>query len=302
MDLKPFKYVVTLAEEGNFSKAAKRLFMAQSSLSQYIAKLEDELAVELFDRSGQPITLTPAGKTYIKTAYEILYLESQLNADLHQLQTEDHGLLKIGITRYWGGLLLPRILPDFQKRFPNMKIKILEGTTTEMQQAIDKKQVDMAFFTPLTADIKIDQHHYEKILREEIKVAVDPRLLKSNRRNNHSLSPQDLQHLPFVILHKGQRMRQLVDYLFEDFTEEPIIMMETQNITTAYKLASSGIGATIIPERITELTNAYSTVHHYSLGDKRAFWELYAIYNQSQLSYNYIRYLITLAKNAFQNN
>ena len=296
---KQYQYVIEVAETGNFSKAAENLFMAQSSLSQYIKKLEKELGVTLFDRSTQPVKLTEAGKSYLKTAYDITFLEKQLLNQLETFQQVKKKKIILGITRYWGSLLLPRILPAFQKRYPFIQLEMKEGKTKDLIDWLDNKRIDIAFFTASSQD---SQHFsfYEEtfLLREEIQLAVSSQLLESYHLSNQKMTPQRMMQLPLLTLRKGQKLRGIFDEFAKEAKDKPTIIMETENITTAYKLASVGTGATLIPEKILELTSPFDEVLHLSF-EKPAFWELKAFTLKDSTTNEACDYLMLLAQKAF---
>lgn len=291
---KKYLYVIVLAESGSFSQAARQLYIAQSSLSQYIKNLEHDLGVSLFLRK-QPLQLTDAGKKYLQTAYEIQYLEKQLTQQLNLLQPVKKGFLTIGITRYWGGLLLPRILPDFQQHYPGIELKIVEGRTFEVTQKLP--ELDVAFLTP-PQNWKNTALRQEKILEEEIKIAVQPELLPLSLQNHDSLANEVISHFPLILLHKKQKLRQIADDILKTTKKGPKIFMETENITTAYKIASTGLAATFVPERINELTPPFKRVALYHL-ERPIFWELAALRPKEKHQPEYVDYLVMLAKKAF---
>lgn len=292
---KNYHYVITVAETGSFSKAANQLFIAQSSLSQYIKKLEDDLGVTLFDRKTKPIMPTKAGQQFLKTAYEIQYLEKQMKKQLTQLQTVKKGRLSIGITRYWGSLLLPRILPDFQIRYPEVDLKIIEGRTSDILQCLEKKQVELAFLTPPTKISENDHFQYDVIYHEEILLAIQQSLLQKNCQPLSPIQFDQLEQLPFILLRKGQKMRQIADSVFQNSSSSPKIVMETENITTAYKLASVGFGATFVPKGINELTSPVGPIQHIPF-DTPLYWSLAVMYEKNTSTTEFFDYLLLLSK------
>ncbi|MGM0212563.1 LysR family transcriptional regulator [Enterococcus sp. AZ109] len=298
---KNYHYVITVAETGSFSKAAKQLFIAQSSLSQYIKNLEEDLGVFLFDRRTKPITLTQAGEQFIKTAYEIRYLEEKMQKQLTQLQVVKMGSLKIGITRYWGSLLLPRILPEFQARYPEVELKIIEGRTIDVMERLAKKQVDIAFFTPPNHYTPDDKFTYDVIYREEIMLALQQKILPGKNQLPEKIHLDQLRKIPFILLRKGQKLRQIADVYFQASDLLPTILMETENITTAYKLASVGFGATLIPSRINELTNPVGPIQHVHF-EKPIYWSLAAVYEKDLTTTDFFDYLLMLSKRNILSN
>ena len=112
MDLREQKYVCTLAELGNLTRAAERLYISQPALSIYITNLEKNLGTPLFDRSGKKFTLTYAGEQYVKRAEKMLELEREFNEEIEKISRETAGRIRLGISQRRGCLFLPPVLAE----------------------------------------------------------------------------------------------------------------------------------------------------------------------------------------------
>ncbi|MCI1987415.1 MAG: LysR family transcriptional regulator [Lactobacillus sp.] len=291
MGSKRYDYVIAVAECGSFSAAAKRLFISQSSLSQYVKNLEIALGVTLFDRDTRPLQLTAAGQRYLSTAYRVSRLETQLQGDLTMLQPVLTTTLRLAVTRYWGALILPRVLPAFQRRFAKVHIKIVEGRTRELMAALTEGRVDLAFLTaPETLEAGLA---CVPLLQEAITVAVQPECLPPAVAEQRVLTPEMLQTVPFILLHRGQKLRQIAEEVFTRGL--PPVLMTTENITTAYKLASTGLAATFVPERIANLTPPLRPIPHYAL-QTPVHWQLDAVYPKALAARPDISALVRLAE------
>ena len=111
------EYVLTLAEEKSFSKAAQKLYVTQPSLSQFIKNLEKELRVPIFDRSTSPIRLTPAGEAFVNAARKIKAIEDELNQQIADLTNLNTGDLRIGTSPFRASCLLPKSIAKFQELY-----------------------------------------------------------------------------------------------------------------------------------------------------------------------------------------
>ena len=118
MNTKQLQYVQTLARIGSFSGAAAELGISQPSLSQYVKKIEQELGVELFRRTGNQLSLTAAGEVYLEAGRRMLDEEAQMNARLGDLKADRRGVLRIGAAPFRTSSLLPRAIAAFRERFP----------------------------------------------------------------------------------------------------------------------------------------------------------------------------------------
>ena len=142
------RYFLLLSEELNFRSAAQKLNITQQSLSGHIKKLEEHLGVSLF-QYGPPLTITQEGLLLQKHAREIIAKERALEYDMLEMQTQKIGTLNLGTTYARAQFLLPPIISDFQKKYPLIKINLLEGNTPEIERALSKGLLDVTIgFAP----------------------------------------------------------------------------------------------------------------------------------------------------------
>ena len=134
MNLKQFQYVIILAEEGSFSKAAEKLHIAQPSLSQYIKKIETQIGFELFERSSSDVVVTEAGKIFINAARNILHQEKQLTSQRADLANPNIGQVVVGIAPTRCQYLMPEIVRRFQAIYPGMYIVVEERFMKELME------------------------------------------------------------------------------------------------------------------------------------------------------------------------
>ena len=144
MNSKQLKYVLALAREGNFSRAADALGITQPSLSQYIKKIEKEIGLELFDRANGDIRLTDAGRIYIDAGRKILDLEHQMENSFTDLAENKTGSMIIGAAPYRAAGMLPAIARAFQQIHPGMHLVVREGTTAELTEGMEHGEYDLA--------------------------------------------------------------------------------------------------------------------------------------------------------------
>ena len=136
------EYFVVAAEELNFTKAAKRLFISQQSLSNHIANMEREFGVSLFNRTT-PLTLTYAGQRLLVRARRLLTYKDETYHELADIKDFTVGQLSIGLSHTRGRVILPHVLPAYRKRFPNIHLNILEGNTAQLEAALLHGDVDL---------------------------------------------------------------------------------------------------------------------------------------------------------------
>lgn len=138
MDLNKLNYIIVIAEEKSFSKAAKKLFISQPALSQYVSTIENELNMKIFDRNKYPIKLTVAGEVFIKNAKELLNLKAKMIRDINSSTKVFSGTLKIGISPFRSPYILPNILSQMKKLYPDIKLFIVEKYAKELEKLLEK--------------------------------------------------------------------------------------------------------------------------------------------------------------------
>lgn len=148
MNFTSLKYFTILAEELNFTKASKKLYISQQALSTHINRLERHFGSKLFIRTT-PLELTPAGQCLYSFAKETLLYEEQVTEQIRSLSKPNNSELTLGTTLSRGNILMPVILPPFQSRFPEVKINLIQSSSEFVEQLLLDKKVDVIIgFTP----------------------------------------------------------------------------------------------------------------------------------------------------------
>lgn len=251
MLFKYYDYIVTVAKYNNISKAAKELFVSQSTLSRMINRLEEELGITIFDRSRNPLTLTPAGECYLRYTGEMVALKKKMLQELNTLNPERKSTITIGFSISYSCDFLPYILPEFYQKYPNTKIIVKEMPTGYLEENLLKNTLDLAV---LCGNTFADNLNCEYLETQRILLIVPknhPLYYKMNGMTYATLGMEDMQKLnnePFITLAPNEGMRIVSDYFFKKYHITPNIVMEAPDTATAYSLAVSGIGLTLISD------------------------------------------------------
>jgi len=257
MELRVLEYAIALAQQKNFSKAAEKLHIAQPSLSQQIKKLEQEVGVALFERRPGDIELTYAGRRFIDQAAKILDHVEQLKKEMIDVADMKKGELIIGSLPITGSHILPLALPLFQKKYPGIKLILIEDSTSNLESLTAKGQTDISLLSLPIIDLGIDRI---PLLEEEILLAV-PQNHPSAKRKTVNLS--DFKEESFILLKKGQGFRQIAEQLCHQAGFHPHVAFESTNIETIQSLVSAGMGVSFVPkmvsrsQRLQEITPVY---------------------------------------------
>lgn len=153
MKLRQFEYVLALAEQLHFERAAAKTFVSQSTLSTMIARLESELGILIFNRSTKPISLTKEGEELLPRIRLILKEVESLSAIVEEMKGEVKGTLSIAAIPTIAPFVLPRVLWKFAQHFSNIKIEFRELITDQIMKGIQAREIDIGVIaTPVSAD------------------------------------------------------------------------------------------------------------------------------------------------------
>ncbi|MCC8075470.1 MAG: LysR family transcriptional regulator [Clostridiales bacterium] len=144
MELKELEYVITIAKEGSISKAAERLYMAQSSLSQFLARYEAELNTKIFVRTSSGVRPTYAGEIFIRNAQQMLQQYHRVKAELQENNRPKGGRIEFGISTFRGTSLIPPVLRRFSLEYPDVEVVIHEHDSIYLQRKMSLGELDMA--------------------------------------------------------------------------------------------------------------------------------------------------------------
>lgn len=265
MNAKQYNYVLVLAREGSFSKAAETLNITQPSLSQYIKRLETEVGLDLFDRTNGDVRITDAGRVYIEAGRRILDIEHQMENAFSDLAEHKAGSLIIGAAPYRSASMMPLIASTFQKLHPGMHLIVREGTTAELVDGMEHGEYDLAL-TLLPIDKRI--FNYEKVVEEELILAVPSShqqfpVSQVAGRKYPCIDVTMLDKKSMVLLTDTQYMqKQLQDILIDKkisiHTAAVVKSLEAQ-----IEFVKTGVGMALVPSGIERFCND-SSVSFYS--------------------------------------
>ncbi|WP_460219515.1 LysR substrate-binding domain-containing protein [Psychroserpens sp. MEBiC05023] len=279
MTITQLHYVLAIAEHKNFTKAAEKCFVTQPTLSTQIQKLEDELDVQIFDRSKKPIELTDVGRKIVQQAKNIVDESDRIQDIVDQQKGFIGGEFRIGIIPTIMPTLLPMFLKNFIKKYPKVKLKIEELTTEEIITRITDGHLDAAIAaTPLEHD-SIKEHvlYYEPFVGY---IPNDHRL-----KDKKKIDVADLDINDMLLLEDGHCFRDGVINLCKAFKshEDDQFQLESGSIETLVKLSNEGLGMTLLPYLNTlDLNEKMSSqLHHFN--EPSPAREVSIIYHKNEL-------------------
>lgn len=242
MELRQLKYFLKAKELSNFTEAAKVLNISQSTLSQQIKQLEDELNVPLFNRIGKRITLTEAGDIFGEYALQSINRANEGVLVLRDLKNLNTGKITIGVI-YSMRILFAKTLIEFAKQYPNIKIQVVFGTTKDLLEKLNLHQFD--FILSFHEETKEPHLKYQTLLKSNMVLVTSK---KSSLAKKSSISLNEVAKLPLALPFSGYST---IQFFVESFSEKnlsPNICMEINDIPTLFEVIKTGHWHTILSD------------------------------------------------------
>ena len=287
------KYVYEVYKERSFTKAAQNLYISQPSLSARIKKIEEIIGEPLFDRSTTPLQLTEVGKEYIEAAEEITQIEQRVENYINDLAGLKTGNLAVGASTLFAAYVVPSLITQFNQKFPDVHIQLIEGNTAELEEMLGSNALDFV----------IDNYHYDSILynkelycEENILLAVPKHFAVNEELGMYQLSYKNIKNknylnqkypavplgrfadLPFIMLTQGNDTRTRGDRLCRNVGFKPNIVLEFNQQSTAYMASSTQLGATFISDILVSQLPTFENLVYYKLDGEEAKRKVFFYY------------------------
>jgi DNA-binding transcriptional LysR family regulator len=245
VEVRQIEYVVAVAEEGSFTRAAQRCHVAQSALSQQVARLERELGTKLFERTSRSVRLSEAGTTLLPHAIQILEDMASARAALDQLAQIITGRLRIGMTQTANKTLdVVGAIGEFHHRYPAVALATMSGPEYELVEEVQAGHLDIALAALNPHSIRPGLI-FSPLADPEPLVAVVPATHPLARRRRVRLA--ELASSEFVEFRARTVLRNMVDDAFIDGGIQRRSAFEVGQITDIIDYVGSGLGVAIIP-------------------------------------------------------
>ena len=299
MDLYQLKYVIEIASMHSISRAAENLFISQSTLSQFLTKLEAELGVSLFERRRNEMALTAAGKLYVETCKQMLQQKEELYHQLSNMAQSKTGSFTVGITPQWGAVAYSHIIGSFQDAYPYIHVSVIEETAIPLIRLLKEGQIDMGII-PLADNSSLPP---ESILlqAEELVLAI-PRDHASSSPLNYtkeglpSIDAAALINEPMIFSQTKTTIRQLENQYFSSRKITPHIVAEINSHPASLIMVEQNLGSTFVPVSCMAPSEKIVYAHAVPLVQ----WFVVIAFRKGFTLHQSEQYFISLVKNFFR--
>ena len=242
MEIRQLKYFLRVAETLNFSEASRKLYITQSTLSQQISHLEQEIGMPLFERNSHEVCLTEAGRELLPYAQSTVSASEACMDHMNDLKQMLAGELNIGVTFSFSNIM-SETLRTFLHTYPNVKLNIQYKTMQELIDSLKRRELDLVLaFKPLKTDKSIDSrsifsNRLAAIVNSSHPLAKEP-----------SVKLAALERYDLVLPSKGLQARNAFDYMADGKDLDFRIKMEVNNVNIIFDLLKSSSFVTVLSE------------------------------------------------------
>jgi DNA-binding transcriptional LysR family regulator len=248
MELRQLRYLVALADERHFTRAATREHIAQPALSQQIRRLEQEVGLALVERTTRRVTITEAGRTLVARARRILSEVDAANAEMQALAGVRAGRVTVGTMHTMGPVDVSLALAVFHERHPGVELTVREQSSEELAEMLRDDVLDLAF---LSVTDRMESHELglHQLVSEELVVILP---------GDHSLAGEgevrmvDLADEHFIAYREGARLRELLTFAARHAGFEAQVKLESNESERIRRMVARHMGVAILPRSDAE--------------------------------------------------
>ncbi len=297
MNFREMSYITAIAKYQNITKAAEALHISQPGLSKFLSNIENELGLKLFDRADKKYIPTYAGQRYLEYSHKITDMKSSLDAELSDIIKRNIGVLNIGLPNMRCAFMLPKTLPVFSRKYPNVKVNIFEGTSAVIDVKLLEGDIDLAFYSK---PHELNSHiEYETLASEELLICTCRNHKVKNYAVSGRLNLSALREERLILLSPEQRTGQISRHYLKESNIPLSNSITTNNMPAVISLTENGWGISFIFESHLRWHSPKPEIDTYSFGDDGVFSDFVAATRSGSYIPEYTRYFISQAKKLY---
>lgn len=261
IEFRNIAYILAVSEEHSFSRAAEKYYISQPALSKAVSKVEQQLGIVLFDRGSFPLRLTSEGQQVIEYFRRIQSVQTELSDYCEAYHRQKKSEMRIGAPSFFCTYILPPLITAFREEHPEVSIRLIETNAHDLKEFLRAGVLDLGLSVESDGLAELD---FSILQYEQIILAVPRALAVNHTLSDCVLTPENLKNgrfssadIPgaplgafadekFLFLRKGNDLYQRGYRACRDAGFEPQIVMELDQMLTAYYLAEAGQGITFI--------------------------------------------------------
>lgn len=308
-------YIYEVYRERSFSRAAKNLFISQPALSACIKKVEQEIGMQLFDRSSLPIGLTEAGELYIHAIQKIMAAENELSTQISELGNLERGHLVIAGANFFSAYMLPPIIKAFSDIYPGVDLEITESDTnllyTESVQEgidliLDGGTCDSQLYdrTPLFKECIIFAVPRDNPLNKHFKdcmLTYDDIINRKHRtKEAKAVDIRAFEQERLILLKRGHDMHMRSANICDHAGFTPRSVLYVNQLSTAANMAAHGLGCCFVTDTLVRMTPMdHDALVFYVVADAVAWREVFIAWHRKGVKTKVMEQFIAIAKQVY---
>lgn len=276
MNLRDLEYLVAVAEERHFHRAAERCFVSQPTLSGQLKKLEQELGILLIERTNRQVAMTEAGLVIVEHARRALAETAAIKDAAKNYQDPMTGDIRVGIIPTIAPYLLPIIMPHLHNHFKNLKLWLYEYQTHVCLDKLQKAELDF-----LILALPIEKHDFTELnlFREPFRLAVNREQLLAKKK---LLNLGDIAKQKLLLLEEGHCLRgHILDVCLVAGVQEQTDFQAT-SLETLRHMVGEGMGMTLMPElAVPKKTSKADDIRYIEFSDPKPNRQIGMLYRKN---------------------
>lgn len=292
-----YNYVYQVYKEGNFTRAAEKLFISQPSLSVAIKNIEKKIGADLFERSGNTVKLTEAGKEYILASEQIIAAQRDFINRINDINNLKTGKIVVGGTNYLSSYVLPRVINRFSRMYPDIEVELAEANSYILGNMLNNEEIDIIIDS---FDEDADDYKSFFLASEDILLCV-PKDRKINQKlkkyrithqdiHDGNISLKDIEAVSissfadenFILLKKGNDMHKRAMLFFDEDNIEPKVIYRVDQLNISYALAESGIGLCFVTDTFLKYGKVSDNIFLYKVKNEKHSRNLYIAHKKTR--------------------
>lgn len=244
MEMRQLRYFVTIADEGQITRAAHKLHMAQPPLSHQLKMLEQEFGVSLIDRNHKNFELTKSGEVFYEKAKALLQQANDTAKEVEETGKGLRGVLSIGCVQS-SFATMPERISRFRKQYPLVTFQLRSGDSFRLAEYLRNREIELAIVR-----LPLEMDEFSSLpLPDEDYIAVVPEQWIDDPAQT-SIPMEDLARMPLLLLHRisGTGQYELVVNYFKNQGYDPNVVCECPDAAMLLGLVNAGVGATVLPQ------------------------------------------------------
>lgn len=309
VEVRDMLYILAVCEERSFSRAAEKYYISQPALSKIVKRVEGNLGTQIFDRGSVPLRVTPEGEVFVEYFRKMQDIQREIELYCDEMRRHRKSDLNIGGPSFFCTYVLPPLTAAFKMENPAVNIKLIETNDSDLRKFLSAGIVDLG----LSVEPNMPSHFDSFVLKKENIILAVPSALPVNRElESYAISYDDIRsgrfitpEIPgvpmerfakenFLLLKRGNDMHRRGLKICQDAGFEPNIVMEMDQLLSAYYLAGTGSGITFIRASIPYYVGPSDDLIFYKIDHPDTNRELRAYFRSGEctaLQKTFIEYL-----------